>query len=416
MAGLAGVIKASLCVLALLVAACVPAASASFSVKRGINFDIWTTWPGEEQWDQAGTILPYPEWRKSLGAAELQELKQAGFDFVRIPVDPSPFLSDKTLALRSELFASVLESARLVNEAGLKAIVDLHLFPRGSDSQLGMEAVMGSEATFEAYLEIVRTMGRTLAREDPEMVAFELMNEPEGECDAGSTVWPDQMQRLYAAARSSATRLTLVLTGACGGSAEGLAAIDTGRIPDDNILWSFHSYRPFLMTHQGAMWAGDFIRYVTGLTYPIHAMPSAERDAALASIRSRIEAEAPWSRRSGMLSYLDEQIAEIDTPEKLAAAVEKPFSIVAEWAGRHGVKPENILLGEFGMIRQEYGNPSVVPAASRAAYVKDMIGHAEAHGFAWAIWDYGGAFGVVDEFDGRRAEPDVLEVVRGLDR
>ena len=78
------------------------------------------------------------------------------------------------------------------------------------------------------------------------------------------------------------------------------------------------------------------------------------------------------------------------------------------------MKPENILLGEFGMIRQEYGNPAVIPAAYRAAYVRDMIGHAESHGFAWAIWDYGGAFGIVEEFDGRKAEPDVMDMVRSL--
>ena len=29
------------------------------------------------------------------------------------------------------------------------------------------------------------------------------------------------------------------------------------------------------------------------------------------------------------------------------------------------------------MIRQEYGNPYVMPAADRAAYVKDMIARAE---------------------------------------
>ncbi len=76
--------------------------------------------------------------------------------------------------------------------------------------------------------------------------------------------------------------------------------------------------------------------------------------------------------------------------------------------------PENIFLGEFGMIRQEYDNPFVMPGASRAAYVKDMIGRAERRGFAWAIWGYGGAFGIVDEFEGRKAEGDVLEAVRGL--
>ena len=119
-------------------------------------------------------------------------------------------------------------------------------------------------------------------------------------------------------------------------------------------------------------------------------------------------------RRSGMLSYLDEQIATLDSPEKLAAILDKPFDTAAAWAARYGIAPGNILLGEFGMIRQEYENPSVVAGPYRAAYIADMIKRAEKHGFAWAIWGYGGAFGIVEEFAGRRAEPDVLDMVRRL--
>ncbi len=43
-----------------------------------------------------------------------------------------------------------------------------------------------------------------------------------------------------------------------------------------------------------------------------------------------------------------------------------------------------------------------------------MIGLAEKRGFAWSMWDYGGAFGVVEEFDGRKAEPDVMDMIRAL--
>jgi len=181
-------------------------------------------------------------------------------------------------------------------------------------------------------------------------------------------------------------------------------------------MWTFHSYDPFLMTHQGATWAGDFIRYVTGLPYPPHAAPKAELDAAVDRVKARIDAEAPWLRRSGMKTYLDELLAEIDIAEKLDAVVAKPFAIVDAWARRHGIAPDRILLGEFGMIRQEYGGDAIVPAAVRAAYLRDMIDHAERYGFAWSIWGYGGAFGVVEAFEGKPAEPDVLDMVRSLPR
>ncbi len=55
-----------------------------------------------------------------------------------------------------------------------------------------------------------------------------------------------------------------------------------------------------------------------------------------------------------------------------------------------------------------------MPAEYRAAYVRDMIARAEAHGFAWSVWSYGGAFGIVDAFDGDKAEPDVMDAIRSL--
>lgn len=415
MALLGAMIKTLMAALLALGALVLPGQAATFSMKRGLNLDQWTTWTGEEKWNDPKAILPYPEWRKFLNDDDLKALKDAGFDFLRMPVDPSPFLSDEALSLRDDLYASVLDSVRMINRAGLKVIVDMHLIPAGGNRKIGMAEVMDDPATFDAYVEVVRKMARTLAAEDPRQVAFEPMNEPIVDCDSdGTSLWPDRQLKLFAAARSSATRLTLILTGACYSNAAALARIDPKTIADDNIIWTFHSYDPFLLTHQGATWAGDFIRYVTGLPFPLTAVPRARLDVALDTIRDRIKAEAPWTRQSGMLAYLDEQVASMDSPEKLDSLMVAPFKTVEAWAKANGIKPENITLGEFGMIRQEYGNPYVMPAEYRAAYVRDMIARAEAHGFSWSVWGYGGAFGVVDAFNGDKAEPEVMNAIRSL--
>lgn len=392
-----------------------PADAASFSVKRGINLDIWTTWPDESRWGEKDVLLPFPEWRRTIGESELKALRTAGFDFVRMPVDPAPFLSDKTGRLRDRLFEEVVAAARLLQKADLKVIIDLHLILAGDNRSIGMRQVMDDPAVFSRYVEFVRQMARALSSEDPGRLALELMNEPVIDCEGPEArLWPDRLKQLFAAARASATRLTLILEGGCWGSAEGLAALDPSDFPDDNIVWSFHSYAPFLLTHQGATWAGDFIRYVTGIPYPPYELKNAERDRILERIRQRIRADAPLTRRSGMLAYLDEEFAKLDTAARLDIALSQPFDIVAAWAGKHGVKPQDIILGEFGMIRQEYGNDFVVPAASRAAYVRDIVERAEARRYGWSVWSYGGAFGIVEEFEGRKAEPDVMQVVRGL--
>lgn len=415
MALLTTMIKTLIAALLVLAALAMPGHAASFSMKRGLNLDQWTTWPGEDKWNDPSAILPYPEWRKFLNDNDLKALKDAGFDFLRMPVDPSPFLSDQTPALRDDLYASVLDSVRMINRAGLKVIVDMHLIPSGASRKIGMGEVMDDPQTFDTYVEMIRKMAHTLAAEDPRQVAFEPMNEPIVDCDSdGTSLWPDRQRKLFAAARASATRLTLILTGACYSNAASLTKIDPKTVPDDNVIWTFHSYDPFLLTHQGATWAGDFIPYVTGLPFPLTAVPRAELDVTLDTIRARIKAEAPWARRSGLLAYLEEQVASLDTNEKLLAAMDAPFTLVEDWAKANGIKPENITLGEFGMIRQEYGNAYVMPAQYRAAYVKDMVARAEAHGFSWSVWSYGGAFGIVDAFNGDRAEPNVLDAIKSL--
>jgi hypothetical protein len=417
MALMTAMIKTLMAALLVLAASALSGQAATFSMKRGLNLDEWTTWPAEDKWQDPKAILPYPEWRKFLNDDDLKALKSAGFDFLRMPVDPSPFLSDQTLALRDDLYASVLDSVRMINRAGLKVIVDMHLIPGGSSRKIGMGEVMDDPQTFEAYVDMVRKMAHTLAAEDPRQVAFELMNEPIVDCDAdGTSLWPERQRKLFAAARSSATKLTLILTGACYSNAASLARIDPKTIPDGNVIWTFHSYDPFLLTHQGATWAGDFIRYVTGLPYPLSAVSRAQLDVTLDTIRATIRAEAPWARQSGLLAYLDEQVASMDSPAKLLALMDAPFNQVEAWAKANGIKPQNITLGEFGMIRQEYGNPYVTPAKYRAAYVRDMIARAEAHGFSWSVWSYGGAFGIIDAFHGDKAEPDVMEMIRGLPR
>lgn len=391
-----------------------PAHGAGFKPHRGLSLDIWQTWPNEDRWDESGVMLPWPEWRKTIGAAELEALRQVGLDFIRVPIDPAPLLSDKTQAFREVMLDGVAEAARAVNAAGLKALIDLHAIPAGGRTH-GTAEYLADADLFDRYAGLVGDIAKRLADADPAKVAFELMNEPVADCEGDeAALWSAQLKRLHETARAAAPKLTLVLSGACWGSADGLAALDPKPFGDANILWSFHSYDPFLLTHQGAGWAGDFIVHVTGLPYPLHASPRAGLEEAVEKIRAKIRADAPFHRRAGLLAYLDEQIAALDSEKEMAAAVAAPFVRIEAWAKANGVDPADILLGEFGMIRQAWGAATVVPAGERTAFYRDVITEAEQRGFAWSMWSYGSDFGIVDEFGGRKAETDIMEMVREL--
>ena len=389
--------------------------SATFAPKRGISLDVWVTWPSEETWGDAGVLSTFPEWRKTVGAEQLKSLKDKGFDFVRLPIDPAVLVSPKSASVHDQLIASIAESVDLIEASGLKVIVDLHAMPSGGNRSTGIKEILSDPALFSAYLESVRRIGSVLRDRNPQNVAFELLNEPVIDCDEdGTNLWPDLMKQAFAAARAATTRTTLILSGACWGSAEALAKVNPADFPDDNLMWSFHSYEPFLFSHQGATWAGDFAPHVYGLPFPLDAASESEREAAYSEIRDRISANATFMRRNGLLSYFDEQVATVDTKEKLDAVMGKPFETVAAWATANRIDPAAIILGEFGMIRQEYGNDHVVPAGQRTAFYKRTLDIAEKHGFAWSMWSYGGAFGLVDAFEGQPAEPDVLDMVKAL--
>src|SRR3954468_18008611 len=137
MSPMLGLFKNSLLILALALTAHAGDA-ATFSMKRGLNLDLWMTWPEQDRWDEPETLLPFPEWRQKLTARDLAALKAAGFDFLRMLVDPAPFLSKETTGFRDTLVASVVESARMINAAGMKVVVDMHLIPGGEGRSVGM--------------------------------------------------------------------------------------------------------------------------------------------------------------------------------------------------------------------------------------------------------------------------------------
>ena len=180
---------------------------------------------------------------------------------------------------------------------------------------------------------------------------------------------------------------------------------------DPNTLYTFHSYVPFLLTHQGAGWAGDFIVHVTGLPYPLDRLGQAELDRRVAEIKARMLRDAPPGRADELPPYLDELLDEISTPARLRKMIEKPFREAAAFAETNDIAPGRILLGEFGMIRREFDKDAVMPAEWRIDYIRDVRKIAEEYGFAWSVWGYSGAFGMVEGFGGEPVEGNAAAAI-----
>jgi endoglucanase len=171
----------------------------------------------------------------------------------------------------------------------------------------------------------------------PNTVLFELLNEPHGKLDAQR--WNAVIARLVPVVRATNPHRTLVIGPTNWNS---LAKLPELRLPaaDHNIIVTFHYYEPFRFTHQGASWTDN---------KDLHGIPLTPADEA--KIGQDLDTVAAWSKANA-----------------------RPM-----------------LLGEFGAY-----DKSGTPIADRARYTTTVRHDAEAHGFAWAYWQFDGDFIVYD--------------------
>jgi len=181
----------------------------------------------------------------------------------------------------------------------------------------------------------------------PNTVLFELMNEPHAPLDAAR--WNAMLAKLLPVVRATNPNRTLVIGPTQWNNSEQLPTLELPKT-DRNILVTFHSYEPFRFTHQGAPW-------VPGMT-AVHDVPFTDADAA--AIRAQYDKVAAWSK-----------------------AEDRP-----------------ILMGEFGAY-----DKSGTPIEARARYTATVRKEAEAHGFAWAYWQFDSDFVLWDMSKDQWVEP-----------
>ncbi len=173
-------------------------------------------------------------------------------------------------------------------------------------------------------------------RSEPDALLFELMNEPHGAMTA--EIWNGLLRDTLKAVRTTNPSRDVVIGPAGYSSVEQLPTLD---LPDDpHIIVTVHYYWPLRFTHQGVRWLADF-QNLSGITFGS-----------------------------------DEQKAKIVAD----------FGQVAEWARAH---KRPIFLGEFGAY--EKGDMD-----SRVAYLSAVARIAEAHDFAWALWEFETDFAAYD--------------------
>jgi endoglucanase len=395
-----------LAAIAILASGVPPALAASFEVHRAINIAQWFTWPRYEATGAGIAWPPYKDTPRPPSAAELQALQRAGFDTVRLPVDPAPFMVFQG-ERREAVYQMLSEAIGRIRGAGLKVIVDLH--PNSRHPVWGQNAVVaGLESpTFTAFSSAAEDVARHLSHFAGADVALELINEPRLKCKgADQTLWQQMLKALIARARAGNQDITLIVTGACISTPDGLIALDPKALGDGNLIYTFHYYEPFTFTHQGAQFIPWPDKYLDGVPWPASARPIDDPLALLGRnmrTMTKLDPRARQAALAGARHNLEKFYASKAGPE----LIEKRFAAVVGWAAQYKIPTHRIFIGEFGVLRQQ-SNALGARCADRAQWLSDVRAAAERHGFSWAYFNYDGPFSILIDDADRQLDPVVL--------
>jgi len=325
-------------------------------LRQGINLSEWFA----QVYDPKGyTKEHFETW---ITSADIALIKSAGFDHVRLSVNPQPMMDAARRQHGTEEYFGYLDaSMKMILDAGLAVEFDMH-----PDSDF--KARLKEDEFVERFADFWRTVARHYSSWDSERVFFEILNEPEMQ---DRYRWYGVESKLATAIRQGAPAHTILAPGANWDDNSDMIFLEPLR--DPNVIYVFHFYEPHIFTHQGATWGAFYWHWLKNLHYP-----SSPENAA------RVAESVPEAiHRLDVIRYGQDHWD--------ASRVEAEINQAADWAKRNGVP---LVCNEFGVFRQ-------ADMQDRARWLTDVRTSLERHLIGWAMWDYSGSFGVVTKKDGK---------------
>jgi hypothetical protein len=381
------------------------ASSSPPKLRRGINTWPWFSLTKEYPAPRTDYAWPpFQEQRPVPTRLDLQRLRSAGFDFIRIPVDPGPFLSF-TGEPRTKLLISLFKAVEEAISADLSVVVNIQ--PNDATHYWVSQRMLENRdaPVFDLYLALVDDIAGGLRQFDSGRVALEPVNEPPQKCD--SKAWSEVQIAILGRARLAAPQLTLIATGACGSMISGLERIDpTPLMKFQPVLFTFHFYEPYLFSHQGAPWMSEPIyRWLNDVPWPASA---GSLEQTLASVNRRMTQDTLYSTqdKETVFREIRRVLVEYFGARPARSFLDQYLGHVRKWAGLNHIKPDQIIMGEFGALRSD-NRYVAARTADRVRYVRDVRQAAEACGFSWAFWNLFDGMGLMDDIS-KKLDPDII--------
>ncbi len=327
-----------------------------FQVRRGVNVGGWLS-------QRKGPMEEREAW---FARDDVRRIADLGFDHVRLPIDEVQFWDESggRLAAGWDFLGAALDWCA---EAGLRAIVDLHII-RDHYFNAADRPLFTDPSAPERFADLWRDLSAGLRGRPLDRVAYELLNEAVADD-------PEDWNRVYAypyrAIRQAEPERTVVLGSNLWNQAATFHALAVPQ-DDPNLVLTFHYYNSMLITHYRAKWVPECAPYDGPIRYP--GVPIAEADLERLDPSDR-NALAKWNKPCD--------------PSSMEADLGPPLAV----RERTGLP---LYCGEFGVT-------GAAPGRIRRDWVRDFIGVLEGLSVAWAVWTYKGGFGLFDS-DGEPTE------------
>jgi endoglucanase len=321
---------------------------------RGVNLTGWFQSSGPKS-------IQFTKFTKT----DIANIKSLGCDVIRLPINMHMMTAGAPSYTLDPLYFQFLDSAvTWCEQLKIYVILDNHSFDPSGSTTPGIEDVLTK----------VWQQMATHYRNRSEYVLYEILNEPYGMTTA---VWGAIQGRIISVIRAFDTKHTLVVGGSSYNTYTELKNLPV--YSDNNLLYTFHFYDPFVFTHQGATWPSPSLGPLSGVPFPYDA---AKMPACPSSL------VGTWIQ-SGLNSY----------PSQGNAAYMKQLidNAISFRTSRHA----NIFCGEFGVYNLNSAN------ADRCAWYSVVRKYLNDNNVPWTIWDYKGGFGIFNKGSGQMFDHDL---------
>ncbi len=282
-------------------------------------------------------------------------LKTMGVDVIRLPINLHYMTNGAPDYTIDPLFFNFLDQVvAWAENLEMHLILDNHTFDPSINTppDIGDILIPVWEQMAEHY------------KNHSDIIYYEILNEPHGISDQ---LWNSIQLEVVEAIRAIDQTHTIIVGPAGWNGYDNLSAMPV--YEDDNLIYTFHFYDPFIFTHQGANWTEPSLVPLAGVPFPYNSadMPPVPP-----------ELMGSWVEDAMNYYYHD------GTVERIKSLID----IAVDFQNERNVK---LFCGEFGVLMTNADNDD------RIFWYETVRRYFESKGIAWTSWDFRGTFGLFEK-------------------